>query len=357
VFEVRNLSLAFLTSILYVAFSPTQNAAIDVLCSPGNGVWHGHGMCSSVLQDEPWNRVQTWEPLVPSAHAAKTSYSNITKRKIELGSVPPLEGERRGSTNFAREAVKWSSYRLGDILKYWLTSFKEWKGSGPLKVIDGQTRNPFVCRTWPDSLGCRFLNSASLRVQNEDFRERLRSMNSTQRETVFDEIVGDILRERVGDISSQNTVVVHVRLSDVLIRDNCWELPPCMSGKTPRFYAYPLIWYDTVVQDIRKAFRLGPAPEITVVGFAHHATRKKAKVLARRSYAYRAKMVEYFKQQGFSASARPDSLPDDDFLYMVQAKFFVPGGGGFSRLIARFSESLGGRIFRVHPPAADQHHG
>ena len=175
-------------------------------------------------------------------------------------------------------------------------------------------------------------------------------MNSKQREMLFDEVVTEILQERGGDIPSQNTVVVHVRLSDVLWRDNCWELPPCTGRVKSRFYAYPFLWYDNVVHVIRKAFRGGTPPNIVVVGFAHHNTDTEK---VRRSHEYRAKMVKYFKQHGFSASARIDSLPDDDFLYMTRAKFFVPGGGGFSRMISHICEKHGGRIFRVEIPSTE----
>jgi hypothetical protein len=60
------------------------------------------------------------------------------------------------------------------------------------------------------------------------------------------------LRGREGtDIPSPDTVVVHVRLSDVLTRDNCWELPPCRCNSEKwGLYAYPFSWYDTVMQEI-----------------------------------------------------------------------------------------------------------
>lgn len=257
-------------------------------------------------------------------------------------SVPRLKGEQRGSRIFAQEAIKWSRYRLGDILRYWWAAFKEWKGSEPFPCRDQTTCNPFVCKTWPDSIGCRFLKSASLRLNNENFGEGLQYIDSTQRDMVFYQTVAGVLQDPGGDTPSENTVVVHVRLSDALTRDNCWTLPPCTYAG--RLYVYPLTWYDKVVQDIRNAFPQGVTPNIEVIGYAYHTVEAKN---THRSEDYRVKMVEYFKQNGFSASVRPDNLPDNDFLYMTRAKFFVPGGGGFSRMIARFSERHDGRIFRV----------
>ena len=261
---------------------------------------------------------------------------------IESGSVPKSNDGQRGSRISAQEAAKWSSYRLGDILRYWWAAFKEWKGAQPFPCRDQTTCNPFVCNTWPDSIGCRFLQSASLRLDNENFVGGLRYIDSAQRDTVFYQIVAGVLQDPDGETPSENTVVVHVRLSDALTRDNCWGLPPCMYAG--RLYVYPLTWYDKVVQDIRNAFPQGVAPTIEVIGYAHHAVEAKN---IHRSNDYRAKMVQYFKQHGFSASVRQDNLPDRDFLYMTRARFFVPGGGGFSRMIARLAQRHDGRIFRV----------
>jgi hypothetical protein len=53
------------------------------------------------------------------------------------------------------------------------------------------------------------------------------------------------------------------------------------------------------------------------------------------------------KDHSFKASARPEHLPDDDFLYLTKAKF-LPGGGGFSSLIAEICGGHGGQVFLVN---------
>ena len=63
--------------------------------------------------------------------------------------LPSMKERHRNSTSFAREVIKWSYYRLGDILRLWLTAIEKWDGSGPfpLQCRSRKTCNPFVCRT------------------------------------------------------------------------------------------------------------------------------------------------------------------------------------------------------------------
>jgi hypothetical protein len=252
------------------------------------------------------------------------------------------------------EIKKWSKYRLGDIMRYWRMDFLRWQGTGrfkPSRVVNF----PGVCREWPASLGCLFLNIATSRVSSKTKRDREKYKDRRQREKIFTDILGQTLRGQGKDIPSSDTVVVHVRLSDVLTRDNCWDLPPCRYKGLRGLYAYPISWYDTVVQEIRNVnTTLGVGVlKVVVVGYAHHyESFPKSKIILqkiriRRSNEYRTRLVEYFKDHGFNASARPEHLPDDDFLYMTKAKFFVSGGGGFSGMIAEICRSQGGQVFSV----------
>jgi hypothetical protein len=249
------------------------------------------------------------------------------------------------------EIKKWSGYRLGDILRFWRRAFLSWRGTGPFQPFKRNTGNrvnvgnPAVCRKWPTSLGCLFLKISKSRVPSKTKQERQKYTARKKREKLFTDILGETLRGQGKDIPSADTVVVHVRLSDVLTRDNCGELPPCKMGRLG-IYAYPFSWYDTVVQEIRNINTTlgGGVFKVVVVGYAYHYGRIDR---IRRSNEYRSRLVEYFKHYGFNASARPEHLPDDDFLYMTKAKFFVPGGGGFSSMIAEICRSHGGQVFSV----------
>ena len=43
-----------------------------------------------------------------------------------------------------------------------------------------------------------------------------------------------------------------------------------------------------------------------------------------------------------------ERLPDDDFIFMCNARMFIHGGGGFSNLIASMVPKLGGFVPRAH---------
>jgi hypothetical protein len=85
-----------------------------------------------------------------------------------------------------------------------------------------------------------------------------------------------------------------------------------------------------------------------VVGFSYHFDNyvRKDPVCIRHSIEYRTRLVQYLKDHSFKASARPEHLPDDDFLYLTKAKF-LPGGGGFSSLIEEICGGHGGQVFLV----------
>lgn len=245
--------------------------------------------------------------------------------------------------NIPQQVRMWSDYRLGDILRYWWASFRDWNTSEPFPCRGDKTIcHAFVCTKWPQSIGCRFLQSASLRITNETFCDNIQYMDRTQRDVIFFKLATDILQNIDGNAPLQNSVVVHVRLSDALTRDDCWLSPPCTYAG--RLYAYPLTWYDKVVQDIHETFGKGTIPNIEIIGYQHHIPTAQN---TRRSENYRAKIVQYFRGHGFPVTVHPQDLPDNDFLYMTRAKYFVPGGGGFSRMVAYFIERHGGKIFRL----------
>jgi hypothetical protein len=345
--------LADLTQLVPAALSPKWNT-----------VW-GEGNSTAVVT----GRLQTIVPPTPKAQVDHRRLSADQRKEAsprirtqgmidskEIGNLTELEVD---------EMMKWSGYRLGDIMKYWQKDFLSWRGTGQFKPsrsvnVDNPGTVPCarcallpshasVCRRFPASLGCRFLNIATSRVSSgETKRDREKYKDRRQREKIFTDILGETVRGQGKDIPSLDTVVVHVRLSDVLTRDNCWDVPPCVwrgLNGSRRIYVYPISWYDTVVQEIRN---INTTLKVVVVGQAYHGfNRKKFGTQSRRSIEYRTRLVEYFKDHGFNASARPEHLPDDDFLYMTRSKFFVSGGGGFSRMIAKICRSHGGQVFSV----------
>jgi hypothetical protein len=284
-------------------------------------------------------RAQTIVPPAPKVQVDHRRLSADGRKSRGRKQRKERRGRKQRKELAVDEMMKWSGYRLGDILKFWRQAFLSWWGTGPFQTfksytgLKGHIGNPTVCRRWPTSLGCRFLKITKSRVPSKTKRDRKKYKDRRKRERIFTDILGETLRGQGTDIPSSDTVVVHVRLSDVLTRDNCWELPPCRyNSKKWGLYANPFSWYDTVVQEIRNISAIlgGCVFKVVVVGYSYHLHkhRNRKVVSVRRSIEYRTRLVQYFKDHGFDATARPGHLPDEDFLYMTKTKFFVPGGGG-----------------------------
>ena len=65
-----------------------------------------------------------------------------------------------------------------------------------------------------------------------------------------------------------------------------------------------------------------------------------------KSILYIKAIVKIFAENGFNQiSLRINRNPDEDFLVMCNAKYFIQSGGGFSDVIAHIVELNGGNVF------------
>merc|ERR1719162_2609078 len=65
---------------------------------------------------------------------------------------------------------------------------------------------------------------------------------------------------------------------------------------------------------------------------------------------------EVFEQRGFNVTQRVDGNPDCDFIYGSNSRFFVSGGGGFSKLISAMVKIGNGTLLNQQygKPIADK---
>ena len=163
-----------------------------------------------------------------------------------------------------------------------------------------------------------------------------------------------VVRERAAAPANEKPgprdVVVHLRLGDV-IDSSAFSVQELLSSSRSHYpsdnrsvYALAYSYYDFHLTDdllIQQAHR------IVLVGAAHGGYSNKT-VLPRttKSCYYVHLLREYFLQRGAKAvELRLGGLPDDDVLFMAQSRYFVLGGGGFSRTIGWLVEELGGTVF------------
>lgn len=64
-----------------------------------------------------------------------------------------------------------------------------------------------------------------------------------------------------------------------------------------------------------------------------------------KSLQYIKKIISLFKSNNFSVENRINYDPDEDFLIMSNSNYFVPSGGGFSKVIKKILVNKGKTIY------------
>lgn len=127
------------------------------------------------------------------------------------------------------------------------------------------------------------------------------------------------------------------------------RIPSCWANKKDCFrqYTYPKDYYEPVAGDLLEL--VNTTTRIVVVADPFHWTRNQDMRHGNYSinYAYMDNVVSFFRSKGFDVQIRQRSGgPDDDFVYMSSAQRFIPGGGGYAKLVSRVVTANGGRLFQ-----------
>jgi hypothetical protein len=139
----------------------------------------------------------------------------------------------------------------------------------------------------------------------------------------------------------RNYLVVHLRLGDVI--DNSTHSVDEFLFKPIKLYhpngnsvgyVKPLRYYEETINKIKN---LGISKVIFITGF--HRGRDHTK-----SLKYLSHVKNLFESKGFECQTRINLDPDEDFLIMCNAKYFVPSGGGFSDVITNIVKLKGGIV-------------
>ena len=63
-----------------------------------------------------------------------------------------------------------------------------------------------------------------------------------------------------------------------------------------------------------------------------------------KSYEYIMAIKTFLEKNGFEVKLRLRKNPDDDLIYASNSKYFLPSGGGYSKLISMLVKMYGGKI-------------
>ena len=168
---------------------------------------------------------------------------------------------------------------------------------------------------------------------------------------VLSEIVDGFVKSRKIHAPAEDAMVVHLRVGDVIDgtkvpledflnrRVNSYfalfQIEP--KGFSP-VYVRCLASFDRA---LNKTKELGFHKISFVYGF--HIKNKSIQ----KSKMYIAHLKQYAQSQGFEVETITDADADVSFAYACSAKHFIPGGGGFSKLMAKVVRHKGNDVHYV----------
>ena len=110
-------------------------------------------------------------------------------------------------------------------------------------------------------------------------------------------------------------------------------------GKGWNAYVRPLQYYTAILPEIRHY------ESIVIMGAAHQGQIRRGRFKTDKSCLYTRSVQRYLQRlTGTEITLRLGEPPDDDIMFVSQAKGFLPAGGGFSDLLGRLQELSGGTV-------------
>ena len=159
---------------------------------------------------------------------------------------------------------------------------------------------------------------------------------------VFDfEILCDhIVRRRSGSLSHlppPDAVVIHLRLGDDV--EWQWRHTDLWDGEDHRKVKNKA-YFEAAVEKFPADVKT-----VVIVGSAVHRNYFSD---SKGSEWYKSKVVEFFTRRGYKVVQRLSAaLPDDDFVYVANSRYFLPTGGGYGGQASACVERLGGTSIKV----------
>ncbi len=148
----------------------------------------------------------------------------------------------------------------------------------------------------------------------------------------FEVLCDDIIRRRGGSLSTlppPDAVVIHLRLGDDMVwqwRDtDPWDGEDHRKVKNKAYFEAAIEKFPADVKTV-------------VVGSAVHRNYFSD---SKGSEWYTKKVVELLTRRGYDVVQRLNTLPDDDFVYLANARYFLPTGGGYGGQASTCVERLG----------------
>lgn len=212
------------------------------------------------------------------------------------------------------------NYRLGDVFSS--------------KLIDYQF-SAHGLKAWPTQRKINF--KGTLREYTlEMFPDSIAAEYIVRSKTQHDyKLLKQICKERADPSNTPSTkvLVVHLRVGDVIdyskhTVDDFLQRKTCDTG----CYVRPL-------QSIMDSAARSKMKKIVLVAGAHVPDPLP------QSQCYLERVAKTLENNGYEVTMRLAGHPDDDLIYMSNARHFSPSNGGFSRIVTKLVEMNGGSVY------------
>jgi len=188
-------------------------------------------------------------------------------------------------------------YRLGDMVTS--ESFRQGDGG-----------RDFHLKNFPDSIASDYMrrtkDESNLNILDEIVKERTTAPEHKPAATDL------LIHLRLGDVLDNTPYLVKDFLSRYVLYANGFN------------YVKPLSYYQSILEEMND---LGLSSVILIGGY-HKDLMKKSK-----SEKYVAEIQKFFEANNKTVQTRINGNADEDFIYMCNATYFTPSGGGFSRIV------------------------
>ena len=232
-----------------------------------------------------------------------TIRENIITKKWELIVKPLIDEipERENCDLYSDNKM----YRIGDMV----STYSRFLDSG----------EKYHLKTFPNSIASEYMKKT----------KKFKKYN----------ILADIVKERsnnTDDLPNDKDLIVHLRVGDV-VEDNSSNLSQILTNYSYNFlhnYTCPIRNIQDKINKSKENF-----DKIILVAGSHKD------ILSPRSCKYIDVVKKYFENNGHIVELRLGKNPDDDFIFMSNAKYFIPScSGNYTLLVKKIVKILGGKV-------------
>eukprot|EP00959_Pyramimonas_sp_CCMP1952_P088042 1842075-Pyramimonas_sp.AAC.1 len=142
-----------------------------------------------------------------------------------------------------------------------------------------------------------------------------------------------------------DSLVIHLRLGDMVEGSQADVLTMLLRGATPAAHKN---FANTIrsAHELLKNTKEANVTKVHLVGGGCMQSLRDQEIGCQKSYVYAKCLQDAFLHEGYKTTLSIDSrTADRDFYFMSHAKKLVLSAGGYSRLLGRLVEALGGTVY------------